>query len=276
MFGDGVFLNEDSVTRILQISDTHIVSVGAKAYDQVNTSGFLAQAVSAIRDLNDAVGGIDAVFVTGDLVDTGTVEEYVHFRAILSAVNLPLLLIPGNHDDAIVLQETLMPESEVGRHLNWAQSYPDLLVIGLDSSVSGADHGHLSDATLGFLDKTLPTAQGRPILLGMHHPPFTTGIDHMDRIGLHNPERLENSLKGHDGPVQIISGHVHRHIATAFAGKAAMICPSTAHSVALRLLPDDPASFSEEPGGMVLHCSDGAQVTSYQYPVADYSGPHRF
>ena len=42
---------------------------------------------------------------------------------------------------------------------------------------------------LGWLERELASGSGKPVILAMHHPPFVTGIGHMDRIGLPREDR---------------------------------------------------------------------------------------
>jgi 3',5'-cyclic AMP phosphodiesterase CpdA len=65
----------------------------------------------------------------------------------------------------------------------------------------------------------------RPTVIAMHHPPFTTGIGHMDDMGLVNPQVLEAVVKKHPQVERILCGHLHRSIQRRFAGTLATTCP---------------------------------------------------
>ena len=71
------------MTRIIQISDPHIVPEGELAYDHVETSAPLKSCVETINRILPNIGPIDMVIVTGDLTDYGTTEEYQRFRDIM-------------------------------------------------------------------------------------------------------------------------------------------------------------------------------------------------
>ncbi|KAG1318835.1 hypothetical protein G6F63_015032 [Rhizopus arrhizus] len=70
----------------------------------------------------------------------------------------------------------------------------------------------------------------------MHHPPFLTGIEHMDAIGLLSgaPE-LERIVSRFPHVERVLCGHLHRTIFQRFGGTIASTCPGTAHQLALEL-----------------------------------------
>ena len=84
-------------------------------------------------------------------------------------------------------------------------------MILLDSSVPGAPHGLLDAATLQWLDEILAASRSRPAMLFVHHPPFVTGIGHMDVQNLRNADAL-SVIIGKNPRVRLIAaGHVHRN-----------------------------------------------------------------
>src|SRR6266536_1571944 len=88
----------------------------------------------------------------------------------------------------------------------------DLVLLLLDSSVPGKDDGRLDSETLQWLDGELAAAPDRPALVFMHHPPFKTGIAHMDRQNLRNAAQLAAILERHAQVQLIAAGHVHRAV----------------------------------------------------------------
>ena len=92
------------MTKIIQISDPHIVPEGQLAYDRVDTAAALAEAVATVNRLLPQIGPVDMAVVTGDLTDFGTPDEYRRFRRILEPLAIPYRAIPGNHDDREVMR----------------------------------------------------------------------------------------------------------------------------------------------------------------------------
>jgi 3',5'-cyclic AMP phosphodiesterase CpdA len=110
----------------------------------------------------------------------------------------------------------------------------------------------------------------------MHHPPFVTGIAHMDRIGLKGREGFAAIMRRHDQVEAILCGHVHRSIHARLAGRSALVSPSPAHQVALDLRPEGPSAFRLEPPGYMLHRWSDGQLVSYAAVLGRWPGPFPF
>src|SRR6202042_2515002 len=76
------------------------------------------------------------------------------------------------------------------------EDHPVRLVM-LDTLVPGASHGLLTADQLTWLDQTLAAQPSKPTLVGMHHPPFITGLPHMDKIALLNQEEFAAVIARH-------------------------------------------------------------------------------
>ena len=63
-------------------------------------------------------------------------------------------------------------------------------IIALDSSVDGKSYGRLGEEQLVWLSTTLEADRRKPTLVMLHHPPFKTGIGHMDWSMLRDSEAL--------------------------------------------------------------------------------------
>ena len=87
---------------LVQISDTHIDEPGALVYGHFDTSRALARAVDVINAMDP---GPDLVLHTGDIASHGSVPRYQAFKEIVGALNVPLAVIPGNHDERNALRQ---------------------------------------------------------------------------------------------------------------------------------------------------------------------------
>jgi len=152
-----------------------------------------------------------------------------------------------------------------------------LRLIGLDTIVPGQAGGEMCARRLAWLAARLGEAPDRPTVLFMHHPPFVTGIEHMDAMRLADEESFAAVVRRHPQVVRVLCGHVHRAIQAPFAGTTASIAPSTAHQVALDLRPQGPSAFMLEPPGFQLHIYDErVGLITHTAPIGAFDGPYPF
>jgi hypothetical protein len=203
-------------------------------------------------------------------------------KYLLGPLQLPFAGIPGNHDSRDMMRTAFPsgPYAFPSGPLNQRIEIGGLDLLLLDSSVHGKPHGELEAPTLQWLDATLGTAPDRPALVFLHHPPFATGIWHMDRQNLLNAAELAPVISRHPRVQLIAAGHVHRATLTLFAGVPATICPAPNHAVDLDLAELREPSFKVEPSAFHLHAwfpGEGfGSVVTHQVPIGDFDGPHPF
>ncbi|WP_300296802.1 phosphodiesterase [Ferrovibrio sp.] len=263
---------------IAQITDTHIKLPGKLAYKKVDTAAMLERCVLDLLALQPQP---DLILLTGDLVDLGRPEEYDHLKSILSPLKQRIIAIPGNHDERDAMRDAFahggyLPK-ERGSFLQFAidDEYP-LRIVGLDTLIPGQGGGELCAERLDWLDRTLAQKPDMPTLVLMHHPPFETGIGHMDRIGLKGREDFAAIMARHNQVELILCGHLHRTIRASIGGRPALTCPSPAHQVALDIDPQAPSCFRMEPPGFMLHWWKDARLVSHTAFIGDYDGPYPF
>ncbi|MBI4082684.1 MAG: phosphodiesterase [Candidatus Lambdaproteobacteria bacterium] len=261
---------------IAQITDLHIKPRGRLAYGVIDTAACLERCVAHLNGLQPRP---DLVLATGDLVDSGTAGEYGLLRELLQPLAIPCVLIPGNHDAREPMRAAfpghryLRQDAEFLHHC--LDDWP-VRLIGLDTLLPDQVSGLIGPRRLAWLRARLAEAPARPTLIYMHHPPFATGIAAMDRQGLAGAEALAALVAGSRQVQRIVCGHVHRPIATHWAGVPTSIAPSTAHQVALHLA-DQPLGFVLEPPGYQLHLWNGpGGCVTHTAHVGAYPGPYPF
>ena len=70
------------MTKIIQISDPHIVPKGQLAYGRVNTLDALNACVETINRILPDIGPVDLAIVTGDVTDLAPLRN-IKFSAML-------------------------------------------------------------------------------------------------------------------------------------------------------------------------------------------------
>jgi 3',5'-cyclic-AMP phosphodiesterase len=264
---------------IAQISDLHIKPPDTLAYGQVDTARALERCVAVLNEFRPKP---DLVVISGDLADTPTAEEYEHLKRLLAQLDLPFVGIPGNHDSRELMRAAfpLAAYAFPSGPLNQRVEIGGLDLVLLDSSVPGKPHGELDMPTLQWLEATLASSPDRPALVFLHHPPFRTGIGHMDRQNLLNAGELARIVRRHPRVQLIAAGHVHRATLTMFAGVPTTICPAPNHAVDLDLAELREPSFKVEPPAFHLHCWFAGEgfggVVTHQVPIGNFDGPYQF
>ncbi len=262
---------------IAQITDPHIKESRQFAYNRVDTAGFLE---AAIEHVNAFAPAIDAVMVTGDLTDKGRTEEYACIRPILDRLSVPWYPLPGNHDQRENFIQAFADHDYLNEDADFVQyaieDYSARL-IGLDTSVPGDNYGFLCSDRLEWLDSCLRAEPLKPTLLFMHHPPFETGIKHMDVQNLRNAEALFATIANHGQVRHIACGHIHRAVETCINGIPISIAPNSAHSVTLDLHSEGIPSFTMDPPALrIFRVSDDGNVVTHLSFIGSFDGPHPF
>ncbi len=274
---------------IAQISDPHILAPGdifkapiagptpgsERVLADIDTAAHLARAVATLNALEPRP---DIALVTGDLCDHGDIAEYQNLRGLLAPLQMPVLLIPGNHDTRTGMRTLFGGDGYLPRQgfLQYAIEDFPLRIVALDTLVEGSHHGELCAERLDWLDRTLAAQPDKPTLVMMHHPPFATGITYMDGHGFHNPQALAAVIARHSQVERIACGHLHRGIDRRFAGTIAGTAPSTAHQIRLDLRPGVRLHFRFEPSGYQLHLWDGLGLVTHTAVLGDFPDPYPY
>lgn len=263
------------MTAFLQITDTHIVAQGKLVSKLLDTSNSLTQLVTRINSIRDQIGPIDAVLISGDVSDDGSAQSYERFKNLVAPLDLPIYVIPGNHDCRENMRRAFSEHMPVDGPLNWDLRVGEVVIIGLDTLVEGEGLGTLLPRSIGFLEQALARADGSPVLLALHHPPFTSAIEFMDKIGLTNSADISDIISGYGGNLRLVCGHVHSMMISDVAGRVAISAPSPCSAFAFDQRPDAPIGFMNHEDGCLLHrWNNGFQ--SIRIPPVAGSGPFAF
>ena len=130
-------------TVVAQLTDPHILAEGEWLGGNIDTAGYLRDAVAHVNAL---LPRPDLVIVTGDLADEGTRAQYDHLAALLAPLQVPFVLLPGNHDVPATLTEVF------GDAATWprAMDVGPLCLILLDDSVPGSPNGRVGEEQLAL------------------------------------------------------------------------------------------------------------------------------
>lgn len=239
-------------TLLVQLSDLHI---GGNE-DGLDPIPRLEAAIEAVRSLPNRP---DAVLVSGDLTDDGAAEGYRVAREMLAALEVPLHVIPGNHDDRRQLREAFDLPGSGDEPVNYTARVGGLRLLAFDSIVPGQDPGDFPPKQLRWLDAALAAEPHAPTLLALHHPPLATGIAEWDAINLLAPQRqaLAEVVCRHPQLLGIVGGHLHRVAASTLAGRPVLAAPSTYWQVSPNFEEGDEYRLVDVPGFAIHALREG-------------------
>ncbi|WP_169544979.1 phosphodiesterase [Sneathiella aquimaris] len=254
---------------IVQISDPHI-SVPDSDFEQLyQTKKRLKTAIESINRLDPKP---DAIFLTGDLINCGQMDEYKILKQVLQMADIPTFLGIGNHDNRENFLASFGSEPYLSddNFIQYSVEKQGLRMLMLDTNIENCPNGLLCAQRLDWLEKTLSEKPDMPTVIFMHHPPFKTGIVAMDRMGLNEAEKFGRVLENHPQVMRIFCGHIHRPIQSMFHGVMAQVCPSTSHRVLLHLSDEERLATTAEPPEMLLHHWDGKQLVTHSAFTDDF------
>lgn len=239
---------------LAQITDAHVTRPGRRLFGDYDPAPALRRTLETLAAQTPRP---DIVLFTGDVSESGLPEEYAAARALLADFDLPLAVIPGNHDRRETFAAAFADGPALagrGDFLHVALEDWPLRLIGLDTLAGpGESRGLLCEERLDWIAARLGEAPDRDTIIFMHHPPFATGIGFMDAIACENGDRLAELVAAHGRVARVLCGHVHRPVHVAFGGTIASICPGVAYQVPLRLAPGAPVELIYQPPAFQLH-----------------------
>ncbi|MGW6276464.1 metallophosphoesterase [Kribbella sp. NPDC055071] len=214
---------------------------------------------------------VDVIVVTGDLADHGLESEYAEVAAELR-FDVPVLMLPGNHDASAPLRAGLTAYVDSpgdGHPVHQVREVAGARFVLVDSTVPDEDHGLLSDQTLAWLDGVLREPFDGPVFVAMHHPPLVTHYPVIDQWMLRTQDTLEPVLAGKH-VTAILTGHVHIPIATTFAGHPVLGAPGIRSTVPCSFEPAAPTGIVDTTAapGFALHVYNSGEPlqTIYRFP----------
>lgn len=207
--------------RLIQITDTHIYAATESRFDGVDTRKSFARVFDRMRQREAAY---DALVLTGDLAMDGSRDAYAYLAQTLSKEDVPVLALPGNHDEPAHLRASGLSSSALAPHSitlgNWR-------VLLLSTWVVGRAHGAIDASQIAWLQQTLATEHDGFDAVFLHHQPVPIGSSWMDAMGLVAADALWSTIDAY-GAVRLIAfGHVHQNFDQYRAGVRILGTPST-------------------------------------------------
>jgi len=255
------------MTLLVQLTDTHIEARGKLLYDTLDTARHLQQSV---REINAMLPQPDLVMVTGDLVEHPSEASYDHFASLIEPLQMPVFILPGNHDDPQLMLEMfgdtpLFPA--VHATLQYAIDSFDVRMLMLNSHCQGSELPDFGTHRLQWLEEALDESD-RPTLIAIHHPPMRTGVGFIDMVGTQWFAGIRELLARHAQVELVICGHGHNDMVGRIGTVPVYMAGSTAHQLIAARAQDQAPAFDARRAPPVLHqwLGDGFVSGSNPWP----------
>lgn len=210
-----------AVINVLQITDPHLFADSNGCLLGLNTEQSLEAVMGEVSARRLPA---DMILATGDLAHDGTPAAYRRVFSHLESFGIPVYCLPGNHDEAQALQQTLkdgLLHYAAHTHKgNWN-------FIFLDSTVAGSDGGHLGSAALQSLENQLAADRESHTLVCLHHQPVPMGSRWLDTMAVDNADEFFSVIDRHEQVRAILWGHVHQEFDRMRGSVRMLATPST-------------------------------------------------
>lgn len=227
--------------RILHLTDPHLFADEAGELRGVTT---LPSLQSVLEHYRAGDWRANLVVATGDIVQDDSAAAYANFRRLLSALDLPVYCVPGNHDVRARMRAAL---AEPPFHYCATLETGGWLIAGLDSCVTGQVGGAVGAAELDRLDTEIEARSAEHVLVCLHHPPVAVGSRWLDSVGMQNGDEVLVRLAASGRVRLVLFGHVHQEHDAERLGMRILGTPSTCRQFAKGsdefALDDNPAAY---------------------------------
>jgi 3',5'-cyclic AMP phosphodiesterase CpdA len=255
---------------IAHISDLHILkNPDPAAAPLLDNASRLRKTIEALCSLHPAP---DVVVITGDISHEGTADDYSFCRSLLEELPCPYLLIPGNHDDRVLMRE-VFPVDRAGSDPNFYHFVHDSLpvrIIGIDTLKPGMVTGEICVARREWIGKALRQSE-KPVAILMHHPPYPFGlIDNPEMQCSIGTSEFDEMIRKSGNVEAILCGHLHVMTSATWAGVTALSAPSVAPAFLLDIEKGQVSGWCNSSPAFALHFfRQGRGMTTHVIRIED-------
>lgn len=208
-----------NLLKIAHVTDLHILAENELNHGIDVRANFLRVLENVVAE-----GDINMIVIGGDLVQRPATEEVLQWVKLqLDNTGISYRIVPGNHDDSLVLAKVFGLESELENNKLFFWDELDFgKIFYLDTS-----SGDLPMHQLAWVEEECGKSYQK-FLLFMHHPPVLAGVPHMDEHhALTNMNQVQKILRNINNIQGVFCGHYHNERTVRLYNHMVMITPST-------------------------------------------------
>lgn len=206
---------------ILQLSDSHLLATAEQKMLGIATEYYFLQVLQAAFANEQRY---DLVLITGDLAQNPCPAAYQRLARHLEAYALPVVCLPGNHDDLGLMQQYLN-----GSYISCRRHvlFEHWQLICLNSQIVGSPYGCIDRKELVFLEDCLQRYPQHYALVATHHHCLPTLSTWMDTMLMQNAEAVLQILQAYPQVKALTCGHIHQEFQQQFGNLQVLGNPST-------------------------------------------------
>ena len=189
------------------MTDLHIADKGRAIWDTDTLKNF-DLAIKMISQIND----VDAIIITGDLSDDGSVWSYKYIDKAFDYLKIPTFICPGNHDNldsmhSLISNNYIRCESQITLG-NWNFILLNSIVFPyITERRRYQPYGLIAEEELRMLREKL-CDETKPTVIALHHPAINPGNWFSKKL-LSNDSIFRDTLKDFPCVKMVLYGHFH-------------------------------------------------------------------
>jgi len=214
---------ENKALTILQFSDLHLLTQPNKQIHHVSPEQ------SFLQIFNQAIAenpSVDLILLTGDLAEEPYQSVYQRLNLWLTPFQIPIVCLPGNHDNYQIMQSTFTQPPVTCNKLTRLQNWQ---IIALNSQIIGEKGGSIAALEMDFLKDTLANSEDYFTIIAIHHHCIPSQSKWMDRMQLENSDDFLKTLAQYKQVKLVLSGHAHQSLKAIRYGITILGTPSTCY-----------------------------------------------
>jgi Icc protein len=210
--------------RLVQFTDTHLL---ADPHATLRGARTLPRLRACLEHARRLFFPVDAIVVTGDIVHDEP-DAYGTVDLVFGEFDVPVLLIPGNHDLPDAMRRQLShPPFQVGGEFRTANGWQVLLLESWFAE-SGDGEGRLGLRQVETLEHALASGGEPHAFVFVHHPPLPMDSPALDQLGLLDGADLCRTVSRHARVRGVCWGHAHQALDIFGADDVRFMCtPAT-------------------------------------------------
>ena len=206
---------------VLQLTDTHFLAEAQQKMLGIDTEKYFVDV------LDHALANhqhYDIIILSGDLAQDPCPASYERLRMHLTRLAIPVVCLPGNHDDLQLMQTLLNTDT-----ISCAKQrvFKHWQLICLNSQIPDDPGGFLAETELVFLKHALEDFPQLHALIAVHHHCVPALSEWIDTMIISNSNTFLSTLKEYPQVKVIITGHIHQELSAQVQHFSVFGTPST-------------------------------------------------